>query len=110
MQLNKWVWTKAVRPSGKSSDSHENSRAASGQGKQASTTVEEYRSSAEKRYKVGTEIFLGGGVIRAVSGTTPRQMEHRRHVTGLNGVSWLSEWQKELCCMKMGMWDPKYLQ
>src|SRR3954470_18768161 len=31
MRLNKWVWTKAVRRSGKSSGSREGSKAASGQ-------------------------------------------------------------------------------
>jgi hypothetical protein len=31
MRLNKWVWTKAVRRSGKSSGSREDSKTASGQ-------------------------------------------------------------------------------
>jgi hypothetical protein len=52
MQLDKWVWTKAVRRSGKSSDNRGNNKTASGQGKQASTKVKCCISSAEKEYKV----------------------------------------------------------
>jgi hypothetical protein len=47
--LNKLVWTKAVRPSGKSSGSRENSKAASGRGRQASTTIECYMEGCGER-------------------------------------------------------------
>ena len=57
MRLNMWVWTKAVRQSGKSSGSRKDSKTASGQ--QASITAKRCTSSAEMRYKLAK----GGGDV-----------------------------------------------
>jgi hypothetical protein len=83
MRLNRWVWTKAVRRSGKSSGSREGSKMASGTTiNQAGIIARCCTGSTETQYKLRRRCFSEARLIRTLSDISPRQMEHRKHVTG----------------------------